>query len=97
MHAIRCGRGMRTSFPKMRAPVETCTTARATAAVANHAFPAIVEEKTDVMFSASAFTLAELHLAKPGPAQVRVGPARGRLPWADGVLDCVLQLPRRGR
>ena len=48
------GRGMRTmrsSFPKMRAPVSTCTTASVTAAVANHAFPAIAVEKIDVMKS----------------------------------------------
>jgi hypothetical protein len=48
------GRGMRTtrsSFPKMRAPVSTWTAARITAAVANHAFPAIAVEKIDVMKS----------------------------------------------
>ena len=35
----------------MRAPVSTCTTASTIAAVANHAFDAIVEEKTDVITS----------------------------------------------
>jgi hypothetical protein len=42
---------IRWSFPKMRAPVETCTIANAIAAVANHALAAIVEEKTDSMRS----------------------------------------------
>src|SRR6187397_1582238 len=44
-------RTKRSSFPKMRAPVSTCTTASTIAAVANHAFDAIVEEKTDVITS----------------------------------------------
>jgi hypothetical protein len=35
----------------MRAPVVTCTTAKAAAAVANQAFAAIVDEKTDVITS----------------------------------------------
>jgi mono/diheme cytochrome c family protein len=35
----------------MRAPVRTCTAASASAAVANHAFDAIVDEKTDVTMS----------------------------------------------
>ena len=39
------------SFPKIRAPVETCTIASATAADANHALAAIVELKTDVTMS----------------------------------------------
>ena len=58
-----CGRGIgtsRSSFPKMRAPVSTCTTASTTAAVANHALPAIGAEKTDVTMSVYAeVTLAE--------------------------------------
>src|SRR6478609_8251076 len=41
----------RWSFPKMRAPVETWTSASANAAVANHAFAAIVAENTDVTMS----------------------------------------------
>jgi mono/diheme cytochrome c family protein len=132
-----CGRGIRTirsSFPKMRAPVETCTTARTTAAVANHAFPAIVEEKTDVMaseyveftlastgidadptgydrrvsrpwrrlvlvpailfvvVSTSAFTLAKLHLAKPGlpkSGSVKLGDLyRGETVFSTSCSSC---------
>ena len=48
-----------------------------------------------VVVSASAFTLAKLHLAKPGAAQVRVGQARGLLPGRDRLLDDLLGLPRR--
>ena len=39
------------SFPKIRAPVETWTIASTTAAEANHAFAAIVDENTDVTMS----------------------------------------------
>ena len=49
-----CSCGSRTMpwrWPKIRAAVVTCTSARMTAAVANHALPAIVDEKTDVMMS----------------------------------------------
>src|SRR5918995_5259291 len=45
-----CGRGIgtsRCSFPKIRAPVDTWTTPNAIAKVANQAFIAIVELKTD--------------------------------------------------
>jgi hypothetical protein len=35
----------------MRAPVSTCTQASTIAAVANQAFDAMVDEKTDVMMS----------------------------------------------
>ena len=39
------------SFPKMRAPVETWTNASVNAAVANHAFAAMVDENTEVTMS----------------------------------------------
>ena len=46
---IRGGSGMTCcSFPKIRAPVETCTNASAKAADASHALAAIVDENTDV-------------------------------------------------
>ena len=49
-----CSCGRRTTpwrWPKIRAAVSTWTSARSTAAVANHALPAIVDENTDVMMS----------------------------------------------
>jgi mono/diheme cytochrome c family protein len=131
-------RTTRSNFPKMRAPVSTCTHASAIAAVANQAFDAIVEEKTDSMMSvydeatlatntvsrhlkvydgrvstpepgwplrrivvlplvlfavvsASAFTLAKLHPAKPATASgpVTLGDAkRGQMIFTETCGGC---------
>ena len=47
----RCSGISHCSFPKIRAPVVTWTSANTPAAVANQAFAAIVDEKTEVTMS----------------------------------------------
>src|SRR3954452_8198139 len=131
----------RSSFPKMRAPVRTCTAARTIAALANHTLNAIVVEKTDVTMavyfeatlarkttvvtpdlkrydrtvstpepgwplrrivvlplvlfaavSASVFTLAKLHPARPETAAAtptKLGdPARGQIIFKETCGGC---------
>src|SRR3954462_13080381 len=51
---VDVGRSMRTtrcSFPKMRPPVSTWITAKTSAALANHALPAMPVENTEVIRS----------------------------------------------
>src|ERR1700746_2820286 len=89
------------SSPRMRALVETCTIASTIAAVANHAFAAIVDVKTDVMMS----VYVELTLAISGPglgARARLQPARpaardsgDSVPLALGRGFCAREAPPR--
>src|SRR3712207_5789911 len=79
---IRFTRGgsMRTigrSFPKIRAPVDTCTTARTAAPLANHALNTIVDENTEVTMSVYVdSTLASIITSLLRSARVAHRPAR---------------------